>query len=397
MSKNTKNYQLYTFTSDNDVADLKLLEHSFDTIDKGLVLDVGESTGSGNNYVLNLGSITLSSANKGISFKFWADKNASGAVKINGTYNLVKPNGNAVTNLKAGAPYTITYNGGVNFFLASGGSIDDVSFSASDLLTGKSANNSDGEKVNGTMPNKGAVTASINCGGSYTIPAGYHNGSGKVTANSLASQTSANASAGDILSGKTAWVNGSKLTGTIDNKGAITAGNSIVQSGDKLYCRMPRGAYLTNASSGYPEISYPQGDVAAALGLTANKIVAGNTIGGIAGTATVGTMAKYVEADQSTVNVYTNADGTEEFKITTGFKPRFAMVRYFHSTYNGTTWVLFNYAGDKWYGIGKKNNNSSTSTYDTSHVITIVSFENDGVIVKASPYYRSKVSWIISQ
>ena len=297
MSKNTKNYQLYTFTSDNDVADLKLLEHSFDTIDKGLVLDVGESTGSGNNYVLNLGSITLSSANKGISFKFWADKNASGAVKINGTYNLVKPNGNAVTNLKAGAPYTITYNGGTNFFLASGGGTDDVSFSASDLLTGKTANNSNGEKVNGTMPNKGAVTASLSCGGSYTIPAGYHNGSGKVTANSLASQTGANATAGDILKDKTAWVNGSKLTGTIDNKGSITPGNSIVQSGDKLYCRMPRGAYLTNASSGYPEISYPQGDVAAALGLTANKIVAGNTIGGIAGNVKIKSLGGYTKAD----------------------------------------------------------------------------------------------------
>ena len=159
----------------------------------------------------------------------------------------------------------------------------DANATAGNILVDKTAY-VNGAKITGTMPNKGAMTASLNCGGSYTIPAGYHNGSGKVTANSLASQTSANATAGDILKDKTAWVNGSKLTGTIDNKGAITAGNSIVQSGDKLYCRMPRGAYLTNASSGYPEISYPQGDVAAALGLTANKIVAGNTIAGITGT-----------------------------------------------------------------------------------------------------------------
>ena len=161
----------------------------------------------------------------------------------------------------------------------------DANATASNILVDKTAY-VNGTKVTGTMPNKEAVTVSLNCDGSYTIPAGYHNGSGKVTANSLASQTSANATAGDILSGKTAWVNGSKLTGTMANQGAITAGNSIVQSGDKVYCRMPRGAYLTNASSGYPEISYPQGDVAAALGLTANKIIAGNTIGGIAGTAT---------------------------------------------------------------------------------------------------------------
>ena len=159
----------------------------------------------------------------------------------------------------------------------------DANATAGNILVDKTAY-VNGAKITGTMPNKGAVTASLNCGGSYTIPAGYHNGSGKVTANSLASQTGANATAGDILKDKTAWVNGSKLTGTIDNHGAITAGNSIVQSGDKLYCRMPRGAYLTNASSGYPEISYPQGDVAAALGLTADKIAAGNTIAGITGT-----------------------------------------------------------------------------------------------------------------
>ena len=51
------------------------------------------------------------------------------------------------------------------------------------------------------MTNQGAKTSSLNCGESYTIPTGYHNGSGKITANSLASQTSATATASDILNG----------------------------------------------------------------------------------------------------------------------------------------------------------------------------------------------------
>jgi len=72
----------------------------------------------------------------------------------------------------------------------------------------------DGKLITGTMANNGAVTKALNAGGSYTIPAGYHNGSGKVTANSLASQTSATATASDILSGKTAWVNGKLVTGS---------------------------------------------------------------------------------------------------------------------------------------------------------------------------------------
>ena len=87
---------------------------------------------------------------------------------------------------------------------------------ADKILSGYKAY-SGGKLVTGTMANRGAVNSSLNAGQSYTIPAGYHNGSGKVTANSLASQTSSTATSADILTGKTAWVNGNKLTGT--NKG----------------------------------------------------------------------------------------------------------------------------------------------------------------------------------
>ena len=70
-------------------------------------------------------------------------------------------------------------------------------------------------KQTGTMPNQGTKNASLNCGASYTIPAGYHNGSGKVTANSLSSQTSGTATAAYIRKGYTAWVNGTKITGNM--------------------------------------------------------------------------------------------------------------------------------------------------------------------------------------
>ena len=86
--------------------------------------------------------------------------------------------------------------------------------SADKVLAGETFSTENDTDLVGTMPNKGAVTSSLNCGGSYTIPAGYHNGSGKVTANSLASQTQANATAENIIKDKTAWVNGSKITGT---------------------------------------------------------------------------------------------------------------------------------------------------------------------------------------
>lgn len=71
------------------------------------------------------------------------------------------------------------------------------------------------EPGTGTMVNRGAANQTLNAGQSYTIPAGYHNGEGKVTANSLAGQTAGTAVAGDIYPGKTAWVNGAQVTGTM--------------------------------------------------------------------------------------------------------------------------------------------------------------------------------------
>lgn len=85
-----------------------------------------------------------------------------------------------------------------------------------DVLAGKTFyNNNAKSKQTGTMPNQGTKNASLNCGASYTIPAGYHNGSGKITANSLSSQTSGTATAAYIRKGYTAWVNGTKITGNM--------------------------------------------------------------------------------------------------------------------------------------------------------------------------------------
>ena len=55
--------------------------------------------------------------------------------------------------------------------------------SASQVLSGYTFTNASSVGASGTMTNNGAVNQTLSINGTYTIPAGYHNGSGKVTQN----------------------------------------------------------------------------------------------------------------------------------------------------------------------------------------------------------------------
>lgn len=57
----------------------------------------------------------------------------------------------------------------------------DATAVAAEILNGKTAYKN-GEKITGTMPNRGAVAGTISTvAGEYTVPQGYHDGSGKVS------------------------------------------------------------------------------------------------------------------------------------------------------------------------------------------------------------------------
>ena len=160
--------------------------------------------------------------------KFIASKDNGGTpTTINGK-SVYKVGTTNPPRFKKDRPYEVYYNSAKNCFFLKASATGTTS--ADKVLAGETFSTENDTDLVGTMPNKGAVTASLNCGGSYTIPAGYHNGSGRITANSLASQTSANATAGNIISGKTAWVNGKKITGTatIKSLGGITAARGTI-------------------------------------------------------------------------------------------------------------------------------------------------------------------------
>ena len=177
-----------------------------------------------------------------------------------------------------------------------GEGLDDITAGGGDILAGKVMVDKEGNPLTGTMANQGAKTAALNCGGSYTIPAGYHNGSGKVTANSLASQTSATAGAGNILSGKTAWANGSKITGTIASQGALT-----LNPGTTAKTGSVSGKYMTG------NITVP------AISIAAANIKKGVKITFPDGSSVTGTFEGWVPTAQ---DLYYNGVNSAGFTIT---------------------------------------------------------------------------------
>ena len=98
-----------------------------------------------------------------------------------------------------------------------------ITAAAEDILAGKKSVDATGAEITGTMTNQGAWTSTKTSNGSVTIPAGYHNGSGKVTVNVSSTTTiptDGDAATSDVLTGKTFYSGGSKKTGTMTNQGA---------------------------------------------------------------------------------------------------------------------------------------------------------------------------------
>jgi len=162
-----------------------------------------------------------------------------------------------------------------------------------------------GNTITGSIPSKGATTytpGTVNqtiASGSYLSGAQTIKGDANLVASNIAKGKSifgvsgtytsdANAVAGNILSGKTAYVNGSKITGTMPSRpdSGNVAQDKAWSYNNRIYFGVETGYYpsanyggMTGVSERY--ITYES--LAKIIGLTADKLITGNTILGITG------------------------------------------------------------------------------------------------------------------
>lgn len=293
------------------------------------------ATGDGNIIAVNTGATFIKAFGKKLSFK--ANATNTGNVTINpdgtGAAPALQYNGAQIAagQMIANKVYDFYYDpaSGGSFFLIAKASGNAV---AGDLLAGKTASTDLGN-ITGTMVDNGPTVATevdlTTQNATYVIPAGKQSGlrtikavisnlvAGVIAAGQIvggiAGNFTANATAvaANILSGKTAGINGVMVSGTMpyrnntDTGGSYPVGNGDAFSAGLVYVMPPAGYY-----DGTTWVKFSDSAV------QANNIKAGVTFGTGGGIQLVGTGPKYSTGDKIYPGAMSQLNFAQDWSVT---------------------------------------------------------------------------------
>lgn len=227
-------------------------------------------------------TLSMQTLKNGYSKTFIATTNNNGsATTINGK-PLYKPGTTTAPSIKEGKAYTVWYNSVSDCFFLQASAEGNVG--AEHVLAGYTFSNDDDTGLAGAMPNNTGTNKELSLNETWVIPKGYHDGNGRVTQN-------------------------------IPNRGESQNAGGFGEGGDYYSMNnIPYGYYPQSNNGWAPEIRISKDTVRNHLGITADKIVSGQSIAGVAGNATVQHFARGTLASSTTNN------------INLGFVPRMVII-----------------------------------------------------------------------
>ena len=225
-------------------------------------------------------------------------------------------------NIKAGV--LVGRYGGDSTNCITGTFTSDATATEAQILAGQTAY-AKGSKLTGTMANQGAVNQSLAVNGTYTIPAGYHNGSGKVT-QSLTTKAAATYTPGDtaqtIAAGQ--YLNGIQTIAAVPTETkTVTAGTAATT------VSRTSGKYMTSVTVN-PTPSQTKSVTLTSSPLTvlpdAGYLLSGVTVNADLGKKfATGTITGYTNATYKAFNVFYYNEAKSEicryFVLNCGFVP----------------------------------------------------------------------------
>jgi len=303
-------------------ADIQILESKVNSLDSDFNAHIVDSRYEAAGGTATALTVSIQTLVNGYAKTFVASANNGAALTTLNGRKLYKPGTTTSPNLILGKAYTVWYNApGDCFFIKASA---EGSALAKDVRKNTTFSNDNDTGVSGGLDLSLLVSGNLRAG--ITVDGVTGKSSVVDTADALATAT-------QILSGVTAYVNGSKITGNIPNNYGVwqISGTPVVGTG-RLHMFPPKGYYDPSGSTG---VYYDSSDYLAA------NIVKDKNIFGLVGSATINSLGgrQYATGATAAWNINYAGSSTNKYGIVLSL-PFTAKMAFAYDSYGNTITYL---------------------------------------------------------